>query len=164
MKKLLFGLIAVVCMSINSFGQSVSVSGVFKNQSVVTVGKLHGIISYLETKEYYTKGMSEKEFVNKIMAYQFDNGVSPDFFKNYLTYIYKLHTLNGDDNKVYDSIDGKAFVDFTNGILKLYNNKMSKEDALMAIYTNGDASKTVKPKNGWLNFARKIIDVIDDEF
>lgn len=157
----LFSVLMVMIGSI-AFGQTIDPRGILEHQTVQKEGQRYGIICYLETKEFYKDGISESQFVENVLSYQFDNGERPEDFKKFLGSIYKLHTMRADNNTVYDNVDSVAFANFTNSALKYYKAGLSKEENLSTVFTQG--SKIKPPKNGWLNMARKLIDLIDDEF
>lgn len=144
MKKLLFGLIATVMFSSVSFAQQIKATD-YKPMSVRLVGKLHGLISVLETKGEYSKSTSAGDFVAKVTV-----GVKDQEFLNlckpYLTEVYNLHTQKLTQDQVYDKIDGAKFAEMSTKVRDYYVQH----------------PELAQQKFGWFNAIRKIIDIIDD--
>jgi hypothetical protein len=147
MKKLLFGLIATVMLSISSFAQDLTPTSKVPT-SVSLIGKYHAVITYLETASYYKAGMTEDAFIRATTACIEEQELK-DLFKPYMSKIYSYHTKKLTSDQVYDLTDGRVFSDTINGLIKFESN-------------SGHVASAKKP--WWFNWLRKAIDFIDDNW
>lgn len=130
----------------------------------VTLAKYHAVITYLETKENYQPEMSKEDFINNCLAFLGCVKV-PDFFKEYLAFIYEFHRLDVPADLVYDRTDGRAFVNLINGLVSRIEpgmNQIEFENHLIDGYPAGGGNLLKKPR--WVNWIRKAIDFIDDNW
>lgn len=147
MKKLLFGLIAMVMFTSASFGQIVEPTSKITT-SVSLTSKFHGVITYLESKDYYRAGMTKDEFVKNAMVGVKDQKLI-EIFRPYMETIYTFHTQKLTADNVYDKIRGDEF---------------SKVVNQLRIYQKETGNSATAERINWLNALRKFIDWVDDTF
>lgn len=147
MKKLVFGLIATVMLSVTSYGQVVKPSNRIST-SVSVAAKFHAVITYLESKDYYKSGMSSDEFVKNALVGVEDQKLR-DIFTPYMQTIYTFQTQKLTADQVYDKITGDEFAKTVNA-LRVYQAQ------------TGNGATPMKIR--WLNAIRKFIDWVDDTF
>lgn len=129
---------------------------------VQTLGKYHAVITFLETKENYKPEMTEDDFIKNCLAFLGCVKI-PQFFKDYLSFIYPFHVNDVNSDYVYDKTDGRAFTNLYNEMIKLIQPGMTQieyENHLIPGYPAGGGNPLEKPK--WVNWIRKVIDIIDD--
>lgn len=129
-----------------------------------TLAKYHAVITFLETKENYKPEMTEDNFVKNCLSFLGCVKI-PDFFKNYLLFIYQFHKAEVSADYVYDRTDGRAFTDLVNGLISRIEpgmNEIEFENHLVEGYPAGGGNLLKKP--WWVNWIRKVIDFIDDNW
>ena len=127
---------------------------------VSTTAKLFMVIAYLETKPNYKEGMSKEEFLNSMLA-----GVeakSVPALKKYFGTVYDYHKQNMHPDEVYQKTDDKAFIAVYNDLVGLYKPKMSKPEFKRVVGL--ESLDNVRTKPWWINWLRKVIDFIDDNW
>ena len=146
MKNLLLGLFAAVLFSGSATAQYNITEKV--PTSISLTAKFHAVITYLETKEMYTEGMSRDEFVN-VTTSSVEEQEIVQIFSPYMGKIYDYHTQNLTPDKVYDLVTGEDFVEMANS-MRSYE------------LSSGHTASLKKPR--WFNWLRKVIDYIDDHW
>ncbi|HEX8268808.1 MAG TPA: hypothetical protein VF581_02855 [Flavobacterium sp.] len=146
MKKLLLGLFAAVLFTGSAVAQYKTTDKV--PTSVSLTAKFHAVITYLETKELYRAGMSREEFV-KVTTSCVEEKEIVEIFAPYMGKVYDYHTQKLSSDKVYDMVTGEDFVAMANR-LRAYEE------------TSGHTASLKKP--WWVNWLRKAIDFIDDNW
>jgi len=118
--------------------------------SISLISKFHSVITFLETKDFYKKGMSEEEFIDKTTSCLEDKELKK-LFAPYMSQIFYYHENNFTSDKVYDSVKGDNFITLTNALERYMEDPVIRKEMLLK-----------KPK--WFNYLRKIIDWIDDHW
>ncbi len=119
-------------------------------KSVKGWAKFHAVITLLESKAIYKSGMSQDEFVTSNLAGVDDLNLSK-IVTPYLQTIYSYHTKGLSADDVYSMTTGEEFATLENQLVA-YEKSVGGSSSL--------SSK--KPK--WLNWLRKLIDLIDDNW
>lgn len=99
-----------------SYGQEIKPSNKVAT-SVKLIGKFHAVITYLETKDFYVKGMSEEDYVNTTTSCIKETELK-NVFKPYMAKIYSYHTKGLTSDQVYDLVDGNDFASVENALRK----------------------------------------------
>lgn len=129
-----------------------------------TLGKYHMVITFLETKGNYQDGMTEADFKKNCLAF-LGCVKYPPCFPDYLSEVYKFHVSGVDADTVYNKTDGRAFANLVNGLLERKKPGMTEiefENHLIEGYPAGGGNLLKKP--WWVNWIRKVIDLIDDNW
>jgi hypothetical protein len=117
MKKFVFGIVATVLFcNYLSFAQEIKASNKVST-SVKLIGKYHAVITFMETKEYYTKNMSEEDYFNETTSCIKETELK-NLFRPYMAKIYSCHVKNLTSDQVYDLIDGADFANVENALRK----------------------------------------------
>lgn len=144
MKKLLFGLVAVVMFSFSSYAQNN-----LKCVSAERTFKLVNVIALLETKVQFEKSKNSDEFV-KEMSVGVNDAKYIELITPLLKSVYSMHVSKFSQDNAYDKVD-----------LTLYNKTF--DNVTEYLKSNPKTLAEInKNKVNWFNLLRKIIDIIDD--
>jgi hypothetical protein len=128
-------------------------------------GKLHMVITFLETKPFYSRGVSGDQFVKRALA-QMEPAPTPVWLRTYLLQVYEYHVKGVSADVVYATDDGRAFSELYNAAARTYKPGMTKEEferQLIPGTTPGYGDPQMR-KPWWVNCVRKIVDFIDDHW
>jgi hypothetical protein len=128
-------------------------------------GKLHMVTTFLETKPFYSRGVSSDQFVKRALA-QMEPAPTPAWLKTYLLRVYEYHAKGVSADVVYATDDGRAFTELYNAVAKTYKPGMTKEEferQLIPGTTPGYGDPRMR-KPWWVNCVRKVVDWIDDHW
>jgi hypothetical protein len=126
-------------------------------------GKLHMVVTFLETKPAFSRGMSGDEFVRNALRQMYPAPIPP-WLRAYLLRVYDYHVKGVSADVVYATDDGRAFSELYSAVARTYKPGMTRAEFERQLVPDvspdhGDPTAN-KPK--WVNALRKIIDILDD--
>jgi hypothetical protein len=126
-------------------------------------GKLHMVVTFLETKGAYSRGVTGDEFVRKALA-QMHPAPIPPWLRSYLLRVYDYHVKGLSADAVYATEDGRAFSELYNAAARTYKPGMTKAEFEQQLVpgTSPDYGDPIANKPKWVNVLRKLIDMLDD--
>jgi hypothetical protein len=145
-----------------NFGQTSGPQRLQSNSKVTpkvqTIAKLYMVIGYLETKANYKEGISKEEFLNSMFKEYSSQSIPA--LRKYFGVVYDFHKQNLHPDDVYQKADDKAFLAINNDFVSLYKPTMTKSQfrEILQIKT------AIGKKPIWINWIRKAIDLIDDNW
>jgi hypothetical protein len=130
-----------------------------------TAGKLHMVITFLETKSAYSRGITGEEFVSKALR-QMHPAPIPPWLRTYLLRVYDYHVKGLSADAVYATEDGRAFSEIYNAAARAYKPGMTKAEFEQQLIPGAspDYGDAIANKPKWINSLRKLIDTIDDSW
>jgi len=127
------------------------------------LAKLHMVVTFLETKGAYSRGVTGDEFVRKALG-QMHPAPTPPWLRNYLLRVYDYHGKGLSADAVYAIEDGRAFSELYNAAARTYKPGMTKAEFEQQLIPGAspDYGDPIANKPKWINCLRKLIDAIDD--
>jgi hypothetical protein len=126
-------------------------------------GKLHMVVTFLETKPAYSRGVSSDQFIRKVLGQMYPAPIPP-WLVTYLSRVYEYHVKGMSPDAVYAADDGRAFVELYNSVASQYKPGMTKAEFERQLVPGAspEPGDPVANKPKWINAIRKIIDILDD--
>ena len=134
--------------------------------SELNLAKLITVIGFLETKELFTETKSKQEFTQTVLKVMGKSPLEPSI-NSFFNHLYDLHSKTDNPDYVYFNEKGDEFSKLKKEASKSIKPGSKGDDIRMALFPFTpitSAPSLPKPKHGWLNLFRKIIDMLDDEF
>jgi hypothetical protein len=120
------------------------------------------VITFLETKGAYSRGVTGDEFVRKALR-QMHPAPIPPWLRSYLMRVYDYLVKGLSADAVYATEDGRAFCELYYAVASTYKPGMTKAEFEQQLVpgTSPDYGDPIANKPKWVNFLRKFFDVLD---
>lgn len=143
----------------------------------ITAAKIHMVVSFLETKQAYRRGITKEEFVRQALGNMATvvarGGAKTQWLNEYLSKVYTYHERGMSPDAIYAEEDGQAFIRAYNSAGSSCKPGMTRDDFekqlipgsipsgtdISAARAPADISAARVPK--WINLIKKLIDFIE---
>lgn len=133
-----------------------------------TLAKLFTVIGFLESNALLKETKTKSEFTSYALSVIGETPLKKSI-TNFFDHLHDHHAKSDNPDHVWVAEKGDAFMAILKEATPLMKNGMGKDEIKRILFPHTPISPNPpqsipKPKHGWLNLIRKIIDLIDDEF